>query len=125
MEFHRHDFYFTTLTAILRQRYISVPQKYRPLLSQVCQTVLLPFSPYLFYRPPTYRIHRPPLDRFRFDFQITVSLSRLHRAFNIDITTNTNANRSIREGISGRYSVILPFGLSVLLTKNLRSFISA
>lgn len=43
--------------------------------------------------------------------QLTVTLSRLYRASDIA------ACRSIRVGVSGRYSIIPPIGLSVLLVR--------
>ena len=54
---------------------------FRPVHSQVRQT-FLSFSPYIFYRPPAYRLHYPPPDAFRLCFIYktnTVTLCRLHR----------------------------------------------
>ena len=80
--------------------------RFRPLHSQVRQ-VSLPFSPYIFCRPPAYRSQPPPLETFRLrciTAAITVTLCRLHRASD----RISAACRSIRVGISGRYPVILP-----------------
>ena len=125
MEFHRHDFYFTTLTAIFSDKdtflYLkSIDPYFRKFVRYFYHSHHICF---IDPRPMGYTI------RLRTAFvlfaQITVSLSRLYRAFNIHITTNTNANRSIRESVSGRYSFIPLFRLSVLLIRTLRSFISA
>ena len=71
----------------------------------------------MIYRPPTYQQHRPPLDRFR-----CVELSATLRLLSADFTelltfqvSLYDASRSIRESVSGRYSVIPLFGISVLL----------
>ena len=45
-------------------RYISISSNYRPVHSQLRQT-FPSFLPYAFYRPPAYRIRRPPLSSFR------------------------------------------------------------
>lgn len=85
---------------------------FRPVHSQVRQA-FLPFSPYIFCRPPAYRSQPPPLETFRLrciTAAITVTLCRLHRASD----RISAACRSIRVGISGRYPVILPIELSVL-----------
>ena len=85
---------------------------YRPVHSQICQT-FPSFSPYALYRPPTYRIHRPPLNSFRFAFT----------NYGISQPTSPNfwqnqflnlANRSIRGSVSRRYPFIPLLGLSVL-----------
>jgi len=87
-------------------------QKYRPLHSQVRQT-FPSFSPYAFYRPPTYGIHHSPLNSFRFAFtnygisQPTLPSFWQSRFLN-------PANRSIRGSVSRRYPIIPLLGLSVL-----------
>lgn len=77
---HIDKFYFTSLSPHSSSICISAYSRFRPVHSQIRQT-FLSFSPYIFYRPPTYRIHRSPLNSFRIHIsRFTVSLSRLHRA---------------------------------------------
>ena len=69
-------------------------------------------------RPPAYRQHHPPLDSFRvaggYPAILTDTLCRLQRALYGSISANLPAHRSIKAGVSGRYSVIPPVGISVL-----------
>ena len=72
---------------------------YRPVHSQVRQ-IFLSFSPYAFYRPPTYRIHHSPLNSFRSAFAIYgISQPTLpsfwHNRF------PQNANRNLGEAFRG------------------------
>ena len=111
MVFHNYYFYSTILTAALLQRYISISHHFRSVHSQVRQPFRA-FSPWVFYRPPAYRQHHPPLDSFP-----QLNLFGLLSADFTELLTFQvsfyNASRSIREGVSGRYSFIPPFGLSV------------
>ena len=100
--------------------HISMQYAYRPVHSQLCQT-FSSFSPYTFCRPPTYRIHRSPLNSFRFAFtNYGISQPTLpsfwHNRF------PENANRSIRGSVSRRYPIIPLLGLSVLLIKKTFTF---
>lgn len=47
---------------------------------------------------------------------LTTALSRLQRALHGLISANLTAHRSIKAGVSGRYPVIPPVGISVLQT---------
>ena len=60
-------FYFTSLPPYQNGLYISIQWCFRLVHSQFRQT-LPSFSPYTFYRPPTYRIHHSPLNSFRFAY---------------------------------------------------------
>lgn len=100
-------------------RYISIPSNYRPVHSQLRQT-FPSFLPYTFYRPPTYRIRRPPLGSFR-----EISFLRYLSADFTELTTITvshNAVRSIKGGVSARYRFIPPLGFSVLLYRTVTFF---
>ena len=104
--------------------YISIQLRFRPVHSQISQT-FLSFSPYAFYRPPTYRIHHSPLNSFRSacaDYGISQPTSP---SFWQNQFLNP-ANRSIRGSVSRRYPIIPLLGLSVLLIRKLsRSLFSA
>lgn len=100
-------------------RYISISSNYRPVHSQLRQT-FPSFLPYTFYRPPTYRIRRPPLSSFR-----EISFLRYLSADFTELTTKrfpVNAVRSIKGGVSARYRFIPPLGFSVLLYRTVTFF---
>ena len=63
ISYERILLYLTATT--INGLYISIQSKFRPVHSQISQT-FPSFSPYTFYRPPTYGIHNSPLNSFRF-----------------------------------------------------------
>ena len=90
---------------------------FKPVHSEICQWIRFStYSPWAFYRPPAYRPHILPPEYFR-EVQAlpTVAVCRLQRASDPWNSSISSACRSIRESVSGRYSVIPLFRLSVLL----------
>lgn len=95
--------------------HISMQFCYRPVHSQLCQT-FPSFSPYALYRPPTYKIHYSPLNSFRSAFA-NYGISQPTSPSFWQSQFLSFANRSIRESVSRRYSLIPLFELSVLLIR--------
>lgn len=113
MVFHNGASYFTTPTPRSGEAHISMRRFSGPVPSQVRQSFQT-FSPWAFYRPPAYRRRHPPLDSFR------VRVTPHGRPLSADFTELQTirvslfiACRSLRAGVSGRYSLIPPVGSPV------------
>ena len=67
---------------------------------------------------PAYRRRHPPLDRFRgagyYPATLTVALCQLQRALHGSAFVSLTSHRRIKAGVSVRYPLIPPVGISVL-----------
>ena len=121
MVFHIMDIYSATLAAIRRNSTFlhrnTLDPYFRSFVSPIGHSHHRRFHLLwrsLRNRPPAYRQHHPPLDSFP-----QHNLFGLLSADFTELLTHQlslkYASRSIRVGVSGRYPIIPPIGLSVLL----------
>ena len=89
---------------LCRYIHISMYPEFRPVHSQVRQFLFGAFSPLLFYRPPAYRQHIPPLEYFPQLCLFGLLSADFTELLNICLLSR--ANRSIKGSVSGRYSFI-------------------